>query len=89
MDKHQHHADIAARLKRASGHLNKVVAMIEAEKGCEEVAQQLQAVCNALLTAKRAYVTDHIEHCLDVEEGMSMRDVEARMKSMKSMTKYL
>ena len=43
MNKHETHPEIINRLKRASGHLQKVVEMIEKEKGCLEVAQQLQA----------------------------------------------
>ena len=61
MNQHARHPEILLRLKRASGHLTKVIAMIEAEESCERVAQQLQAVTSALLTAKRNYVTDHIE----------------------------
>ncbi|MBF0190214.1 MAG: metal-sensing transcriptional repressor [Magnetococcales bacterium] len=89
MDKHTHHPEIVSRLKRASGHLVKVIAMIESGQECEAVAQQLQAVSNALVTAKRQYVSDHIEHCLDVQDDMSMRDVVAQVKAMKVMTKYL
>ncbi|MBF0213645.1 MAG: metal-sensing transcriptional repressor [Magnetococcales bacterium] len=89
MDQHTHHPEIVSRLKRASGHLIKVITLIEAGKPCEEVAQQLQAVSNALVAAKREYVSDHIEHCLDVHEEMNMRDVAAQMKAMKAMTKYL
>ncbi|MBF0341584.1 MAG: metal-sensing transcriptional repressor [Magnetococcales bacterium] len=89
MDRHSHHPEIAARLKRASGHLLKVIDMIESDKDCVAVAQQLQAVSNALISAKRQYVSDHIEHCLEIQEGMSMRDVAAQMKAMKAITKYL
>lgn len=89
MNKHALHPEIVGRLKRASGHLNKVIAMIEAGEACEDVAQQLQAVTSALLTAKRQYVTDHIENCLNIEEGMSPSDIAAQMIALKAMTKYL
>lgn len=89
MEKHACHPAIVTRLKRASGHLTKVIAMIEAGEGCEEVAQQLQAVTNAVLSAKRLYVTDHIDNCLDLREGMTMRDVAGQVKKLKSMAKYL
>jgi DNA-binding FrmR family transcriptional regulator len=89
MDTHACHPEIAARLKRVSGHLLKVIAMIEAGESCAQVAQQLQAVSNALLAAKRLYVTNHIEHCLDVQEGMTMRDIAQQVKDLKAMTKYL
>ena len=89
MSQHAGHPEILMRLKRASGHLAKVIAMIEAGEACESVAQQLQAVTSALLTAKRQYVTDHIEHCLDVQEGMTARDIADQLKELKAMTKYL
>lgn len=89
MSKHASHTEIQMRLKRASGHLTKVIAMIEAGEACEKVAQQLQAVTSALVTAKRQYVTDHIENCLDVQEGMTSRDIADQLKELKAMTKYL
>lgn len=89
MPQHACHPEILLRLKRASGHLAKVIAMIEAGEACERVAQQLQAVTSALATAKREYVTDHIENCLEVQEGMTPRDIAAQLKELKAMTKYL
>lgn len=89
MNKHACHPEIVTRLKRASGHLTKVIAMIEAGEPCENVAQQLQAVTSALATAKRQYVVDHIENCLDIQDGMAMRDVVGQVKELKAMAKYL
>ncbi len=53
------------RLKRAHGHLNKVIAMLEEGRDCVTVAQQLQAVESAVIKAKKALIRDHVEHCLD------------------------
>ena len=47
MTKHTHHAthpDIVKRLKRANGHLLSVIKMIEMERPCTDIAQQLHAV---------------------------------------------
>ena len=38
---HQSHPDIVKRLRRAAGHLNKVVGMIEEDRSCLDLAQQL------------------------------------------------
>ncbi|HEX3182684.1 MAG TPA: metal-sensing transcriptional repressor [Beijerinckiaceae bacterium] len=62
--KHGSHPEILKRLRQASGHLTSVVAMIEADRSCVDLAQQLQAVENAIHTAKRTLVQDHMEHCL-------------------------
>lgn len=55
---------VAARLKRAEGHLRHVVAMIEAGRPCIEIATQLRAVERAVTVAKRTLIHDHIDHCL-------------------------
>lgn len=54
MKNHAHHTypDIIKRLKRANGHLNKVISMIEKEVQCLDVAQQLHAVSQAIHKAK-------------------------------------
>ena len=49
-ESHQH---IVTRLKRASGHLTKIIAMIEEEARGLDVAQQLQAATVAPVGAKR------------------------------------
>ncbi len=89
MTAHTSHSDIIKRLKRASGHLNKIITMIEVETPCLDVAQQMQAVTSALINAKRAYVQDHIEHCLDEEtKGMSTEQKD-RIAEFKEIAKYL
>lgn len=67
---HSSHPAIIKRLNRASGHLKSIVGMIEEERPCVDIAQQLQAVENAIASAKRALINDHIDHCLvHAEEG--------------------
>jgi len=68
MTKHTHHAshpDIVKRLKRAGGHLSSVITMIETQRPCTDIAQQLHAVEKAITQAKRTLIQDHIDHCLD------------------------
>ena len=85
---HASHPDIVKRLKRADGHLQKIIAMIEQGKPCLDVAQQLQAVYNAVGNAKKVYVQDHIEGCLDVENS-SPAALRAMMKEVREISKYL
>ena len=80
---HASHAKIAARLKRAEGHLRSVIAMIEGGKPCVDVAQQLQAVESAIANAKRALIHDHMDHCLDSDGS------EADRAELKVLTRYL
>ena len=82
--KHESHDAIKMRLKRASGHLKKVISMIEENEKCIDISQQLHAVVKALIEAKKNIIHDHIEHCLDVEAPAT-----ADLKEFKEITKYL
>ncbi|MBF0300644.1 MAG: metal-sensing transcriptional repressor [Oligoflexia bacterium] len=86
MEKHQLHPDIMKRLKRASGHLSKVIEMLEKEEPCLKIAQQLQAVSKAIISAKTALVTQHIEDCLGESIPASKKN---QFKEIKEITKYL
>ncbi|WP_298851046.1 metal-sensing transcriptional repressor [uncultured Ruegeria sp.] len=80
---HESHPHITARLKRAHGHLAKVIAMLEGQASCSDVAQQLFAVEKAVTNAKRALIHDHIDHCLSTDgDGSGIED-------FKAITKYL
>jgi len=83
---HETHEDILRRLKRSKGHLETVIKMVEADRACIEVARQLHAVSKAVDEAKRIFIQDHIEHCLD-EEALSDKDMS--IKDFKEITKYL
>lgn len=86
---HTSHPDIIKRLKRANGHLAKIITMIEEGKPCVEVAQQMQAVYSAVGNAKTAFVQDHIEGCIEHSDHESPAEVKKKMKELKEITKYL
>ncbi len=75
---------ILKRLKRAEGHLRSVIAMIEAEKPCLDIAQQLHAVEAALTSAKRELIQGHIDHCLHDEANP-----RTMMAELRQLAKYL
>ena len=87
MSKHDSHPEIVKRLKRAEGHLRKTITMIQDERACVDVAQQLHAVERAIAQAKKAFIHDHIDHCLDgtanAEEAREM------VGEFKTISKYL
>jgi len=86
---HESHPDIVKRLKRADGHLRRVIEMIEDARPCVDVAQQLHAVERAITQAKRALIQDHIDHCLDHAGGKAGGDAKAPIKEFKEISKYL
>lgn len=87
---HQHetHNDIAKRLKRAKGHIGKIIEMIEAQRSCLDIAQQLHAVEKAVTAAKKTLIHDHIDHCLEVAVH-APGNQRAPVDEFKEITKYL
>jgi uncharacterized protein len=83
------HPDIVKRLRRAEGHLRAVIGMIEAGRGCLELAQQLHAVEQAVAKAKRTLIHDHIDNCLEEVAGPVSRQARAPIDEFKEITKYL
>ena len=86
---HQSHPNIIKRLKRANGHLESVIGMIDQGKPCLELAQQLHAVEKAIQQAKRVLVQDHIEHCLDDAIGPLEPEQQQRVDEFKAIARYL
>lgn len=86
---HQSHALVAKRLKRARGHLDSVIAMIEAGRPCIDLAQQLHAVEKAVMEAKRTLIRDHLDHCLSVSSGVRDEGERTMLEEMRAITRYL
>ena len=91
MEKHTHetHPAIVKRLKRAQGHLKSVISMIEDERPCLDVAQQLQAIEKAICQAKRTLIQDHIDHCLEDATHKHGGKKADPLREFKEITKYL
>ena len=84
---HVKNDEIIKRLKRASGHLTKVIEMLSEETDCMKIAQQLQAVSSAVINAKKNYIQDHVEHCL--AEAKDPKIFKSKIKEFKQISKYL
>ena len=87
--KHTEHPEIANRLRRANGHLTKVIEMIDEGEPCVKVAQQLHAVAHAIENAKRAFVQHHIEVCLDESLFDSTVNRKKHLQEFQEIAKYL
>ncbi len=86
---HESHTDIAKRLKRARGHLDSIVTMIEGGRSCADIAQQLHAVEKAVCQAKRTLIQDHIDHCLEHTIEAARKGKRDSLEEIKQITKYL
>ncbi len=85
---HDGHAKVVNRLKRAGGHLENVVSMMESGAPCVEVVQQLHAVERAIAAAKKALIHDHVEHCI-IDAADGNHDQHHLLDELKDITKYL
>lgn len=86
---HETHPRIVKRLKRANGHLNSIIAMIESGRSCLEIAQQLHAVEKAVAQAKRVLIHDHLDHCLEETVGPLPRADRASVDEFRQIAKFL
>lgn len=85
---HETHKAIVQRLKRADGHLRKIIEMIEQDRPCVDVAQQLAAVDAAIRSAKQTFIRDHIDNCLG-HATPGAADAQAALAELKEISKYL
>jgi DNA-binding FrmR family transcriptional regulator len=87
---HESHPEIVKRLKRAEGHLHRVIEMFGEGRGCLDLAQQLHAVEKAIGEAKRALIHDHVDNCLDAAtNGGSSKSTKTVLAEFKAISRYL
>jgi uncharacterized protein len=84
---HESHPDIVKRLKRAEGHIRRVIAMFDEGRSCVELAQQLYE--KAIGEARRRLIHDHIDHCLDAAANGKGRASSAVVSEFKAISRYL
>ena len=89
MTNHSSHPDIVKRLKRANGHLNSIIKMLEDDQECLLIAQQLLEVEKAIINAKKMLVHNHIDHCLESGLAKGSKPSIQAINEFKEITKYL
>lgn len=62
ISQNKHKAQLAA--KKSLGTLQKVISMIEEDKYCPDIIQQVDAVIGLLKSTKKELLTGHLHHCL-------------------------
>ena len=86
---HETHPEIVKRLRRAEGHLHRVIEMFAEGRSCLDLAQQLHAVEKAIGEAKRTLIHDHVNHCLDAAANGSAKSTKSVVAEFKAISKYL
>jgi DNA-binding FrmR family transcriptional regulator len=88
-DAHQSHPEVLKRLQRAEGQLRSVAEMIKAGRSCLDVAQQLHAAERAVREAKKTFINDHLDHCLNHVVNAKTAQARASADEFKTIAKYL
>jgi DNA-binding FrmR family transcriptional regulator len=52
-------------VKKAQGTMNKILKMIEEDRYCPEIIQQVDAVMGLLQSTKKTLLKGHLDHCLE------------------------
>jgi CsoR family transcriptional regulator, copper-sensing transcriptional repressor len=65
-----HHNDAkkhkaALSIKKAQGTITKILKMIDEDKYCPEIIQQVDAVVGLLKSSKKNLLLGHLDHCLE------------------------
>ena len=78
-------ASLIQRLKRIEGQIRGVQAMLEEERDCREIMQQLGAIHSAVQSTSRVFLQDYATACLTEMEATadSKNDADSRVKREK------
>lgn len=76
------------RLRRIEGQVRGVQGMLEGERDCHEIMQQLSAVRSAVQSASRIFLQEYATECL-IEPGEGADNRERREKVIRDMIAML
>ncbi len=79
--------DVSRRLKIASGHLHKVIDMVDSGVYCIDVIQQMAAVRSAIKKAEDALIVSHLNHC--VVDAFRSKDGSRAIKELEQVFKRI
>jgi CsoR family transcriptional regulator, copper-sensing transcriptional repressor len=78
--------DVLRRLKGIAGHLAGITRMVEEDRNCSDVLQQLRAVQGALKQTSLLVMGHHLDHCLDElggdDDAAARRQVRGELLAM-------
>jgi DNA-binding FrmR family transcriptional regulator len=78
--------DVLRRLKGIEGHVAGITRMVEDERDCLAVLQQLRAVQGALKQTSLLVMSHHLDHCLGElwgdDDGTARRQVRGELLAL-------
>ena len=75
-------ASLNKRLRRIEGQIRGVQTMLEEERDCREIMQQLSAVSSAVKSTSRVFFEDYAALCLADMEGNQVEENQALLREM-------
>ncbi|NCA96597.1 MAG: transcriptional regulator [Bacteroidia bacterium] len=77
------HVEALKTLKVAKGQLEFVIEMVESERYCIDISNQVQATLSLLKKAQKQIIGEHLNHC--VRASLSSDDSEAKIKEIQQL----
>lgn len=79
------HADNLPRLNRISGQIDGIKKMIEEERYCVDIVNQIKAVRSALKSVEKNILSKHIKHCVASSFKASITEQEQKINELISL----
>jgi DNA-binding FrmR family transcriptional regulator len=76
------HADNLPRLSRISGQIDGIKKMIEEERYCVDIVNQIKAVRSALKSVEKNILQKHIKHCVAASFKASKTEQEQKINEL-------
>ncbi len=74
------HAQVTRLLKTARGQIDGILNMIEEDRYCLDISQQVMAVQSILAKVNREILTAHLTHC--IQNAQTPQEREEKSKEM-------
>ena len=76
------HAENLPRLNRISGQIDGIKKMIEEERYCVDIVNQIKAVRSALKSVEKSILQKHIQHCVAASFSTSKTEQQKKIDEL-------
>ena len=76
------HSENLPRLNRISGQIDGIKKMIEEERYCVDIVNQIKAVRSALKSVEKNILSKHIKHCVVASFNVSKTEQEQKINEL-------
>ncbi|MDO4778360.1 MAG: metal-sensing transcriptional repressor [Tissierellia bacterium] len=76
------HKKILKRLKIISGQIDGIIKMVEEDRYCLDISNQIMAVNSALKSANNEILKSHIEHCVKDSLNGNFSEVDQKIQEI-------